>query len=87
VVLEIIIYSRKPGACRIIKPLFGEVEVGYWRDIILNILLFISVGALIGKWKEIIYGFALSLIIEITKYAFILGYWRLMICSIIRYEQ
>ena len=72
-ILYITIFSRTPGSERIVKGLFWEVQVGYWRDIALNILLFIPLGILIGDKRAILIGLALSVGIELTQYVFKLG--------------
>lgn len=50
--------------------------MGYWWDIVLNILLFIPLGFLLGRkgWKAILFGFLLSAFIELAQYVFLLGY-------------
>ena len=50
--------------------------MGYWWDIVLNILLFIPLGFLTGRkgWKAILYGFLLSAFIELIQYIAVLGY-------------
>ena len=50
--------------------------MGYWWDIVLNILLFIPLGFLLGVkgWKAILFGFLLSAFIECAQYLFLLGY-------------
>ena len=77
-ILYITIFSRTPGSERIVKGLFWEVQVGYWRNILLNILLFIPLGFLSGvcfkNWKVVLFGFLLSALIEFTQYVFFLGY-------------
>ena len=65
---------------RTIKPepvfqgLFWEVQNGMWKDIWLNILLFIPIGLLFGGWKGLIWGFVLSCSIEAVQYFGRLGY-------------
>ena len=76
-VLFIIYYTilnRAQGAEQIFKPLFWEVSRGAWRDISLNILLFVPLGLLMGCWKGIIFGFTLSVFIEITQLVLCLGF-------------
>ena len=77
-ILYITIFSRTPGSERIVKGLFWEVQVGYWRDILLNILLFLPLGFLFGvcfkNWKAVLLGFLLSALIELTQYVLFLGY-------------
>ena len=50
--------------------------MGFWWDIVLNILLFIPLGFLLGDkgWKAIMFGFLLSAFIECAQYIFLLGY-------------
>ena len=48
--------------------------MGYWKDIVLNILLFIPIGALVGNWKGLLFGFVLSVGIELSQYEWLLGY-------------
>lgn len=54
-----------------------EIEMGYWNNIIQNILLFIPLGFLIGGKRGIIAGALLSIGIELTQYIFSLGYCEL----------
>lgn len=58
----------------ILQGLFWEVQNGMWMDILLNILLFIPVGFLIGGWKGLVIGFVLSCSIEAVQYFGQLGY-------------
>ena len=67
------IFSREPGTARIVKGLFWEIEMGYWGDIALNILLFIPLGFLIGRKQAIAIGLLLSAGIELTQFVFRLG--------------
>lgn len=50
--------------------------MGYWWDIVLNILLFIPLGFLLGDkgWKAVFLGFLLSASIELIQYIAVLGY-------------
>lgn len=61
----------------IFKCLFWENQNGMWTDIRLNILLFIPFGLLIGGWKGLIIGSALSVMIEATQYFGQIGYCEL----------
>lgn len=75
-ILWVTLFSRTPRTERIVKGLFWEVRMGYWLDIVLNILLFIPLGFLLGEksWKAVLVGFLLSLFIELTQYFLLLGY-------------
>lgn len=61
----------------IFKGLFWEVQSGLWSDIILNILLFVPLGLIIGGWKGLIIGFILSGSLEAIQYYFRIGYCEL----------
>lgn len=61
----------------IFKGLFWEVQSGMWSDIILNILLFVPLGMIIGGWKGLIIGFLLSGSLEVTQYFFRIGFCEL----------
>lgn len=74
VVLYMTIFVRNSGTERIVKGLFWEIEMGYWKDILLNILFFIPIGILTGKRKGLLFGFSLSMVIEIIQYYALLGY-------------
>ena len=75
-ILWMTLFTREPRAARIVKGLFWEVRMGYWWDIVLNILLFIPLGFLLGDrgWKAVLFGFLLSAFIECAQYIFLLGY-------------
>lgn len=75
-ILWVTLFTREPGAARIVKGLFWEVQMGFWWDIFLNILLLIPLGFLLGNksWKAILYGFLLSAFIEFLQYIAVLGY-------------
>ncbi len=77
VILWITVFSRTPGTMRIFQGLFWEIEMGYWNNIIQNILLFIPLGFLIGGKRGIIAGALLSIGIELTQYIAVLGYCEL----------
>ena len=77
IILWITLFSREPMTGRIFRGLFWEIEMGYWNNIIQNILLFIPLGFLIGGKRGIIAGALLSIGIELTQYIFSLGYCEL----------
>lgn len=74
IILQITIFSRNAGQEHIFKPLFWELKNGMWKDMWLNILLFMPLGAVLGGRKGIVSGLLLSCCIEFTQYAFCLGY-------------
>ena len=76
IILWITLFSREPRAARIVEGLFWEVRMGYWWDIVLNILLFIPFGFLLGDkgGKTVLFSFLLSAFIECAQYLFLLGY-------------
>ena len=73
IILWITLFSRRPGTERVFRGLFWEIEMGYWGDIALNILLFIPLGLLLGRKQAIAIGLMLSAGIELTQYVFRLG--------------
>lgn len=73
-ILWITVFSRKAGTERIFKGVFWEIQMGYWNNIIQNIVLFIPLGFLVGGKRAIIIGLLLTIGIEITQYVFKLGY-------------
>lgn len=77
IILWITLFSRRPMESRIFRGLFWEIEMGYWNNIIQNILLFIPLGFLIGGKRGIVAGALLSIGIELTQYIFRLGYCEL----------
>lgn len=77
IILWITLFFREPMKVRIFRGLFWEIEMGYWNNIIQNILLFIPLGFLIGGKRGIIAGALLSIGIELTQYIFSLGYCEL----------
>ena len=77
IILWITLFSRRPMETRIFRGLFWEIEMGYWNNIIQNILLFIPLGFLIGGKRGIIAGVLLSIGIELTQYIAVLGYCEL----------
>ena len=76
-ILWVTLFSREPMTTRIFRGLFWEIEMGYWNNIIQNILLFIPFGFLIGGKRGIIAGVLLSIGIELSQYIFRLGYCEL----------
>jgi len=76
IIVWVTVFSREPGNVRIVKGLFWEVRMGYWWDIVLNILLFIPLGFLLDDkgGKAALFGFLLSAFIECAQYLFLLGY-------------
>ena len=77
IILWITLFFREPMKVRIFRGLFWEIEMGYWNNIIQNILLFIPLGFLIGGKRGIIAGALLSIGIELTQYIAVLGYCEL----------
>ena len=77
IILWVTLFSRTQGTARIFRGLFWEIEMGYWNNIIQNILLFIPLGFLIGGKRGIIAGVLLSIGIELTQYIAVLGYCEL----------
>lgn len=77
IILWITLFSRRPGTERIFRGLFWEIEMGYWNNIIQNILLFVPLGFLIGGKRGIIAGVLLSIGIELIQFIFRLGYCEL----------
>ena len=77
IIMWITLFSRIPMETRIFRGLFWEIEMGYWNNIIQNILLFIPLGFLIGGKRGIIAGLLLSIGIELTQYIAVLGYCEL----------
>ena len=77
IILCITIIGRDNLPEPIFKGLFWEVQSGLWSDIILNILLFVPLGLIIGGWKGLIIGFILSGSLEAIQYYFRIGYCEL----------
>ena len=77
IILYFTILTRDIGAKRIFKSTFWELQNGMWHDIVLNILLFVPFGFTCGsiyRWKSVLIGFALSVLIESIQYIGALGY-------------
>lgn len=62
------ILGRTVQSEAIFRGIFWELQNGMWTNIRLNILLFIPLGFLIGGWKGVVIGFALSCGIEMLQY-------------------
>ena len=77
IVFWITIISRTQMNETSFRGLFWELSTGSWKDILLNILLFIPIGLLIGKWQGFFIGFAFSVLIEGVQY-----YARLGVCEL-----
>ena len=77
IMLWITLFSRRPMETRIFRGLFWEVRMGYWNNMIQNILLFIPLGFLIGGKRGIIAGVLLSIGIESIQFIYRLGYCEL----------
>lgn len=71
------VIGRSVQSEAIFQGLFWELQNGMWKDIRLNILLFVPLGFLIGGWKGILIGFSLSVVIEATQYFGRIGYCEL----------
>lgn len=76
-ILYITVFSRTVGSIRIVKGLFWEYQQGLLKDALLNMLLFIPLGFFIGNKWGIVFGFLLSVWIELAQYFFALGYCEL----------
>ena len=61
----------------LLRGIFWELREGYWKDIFMNILLFIPLGFLIGGWKGVAVGFVFSCSIETIQYFGRLGFCEL----------
>ncbi len=77
IILKTIIGRSPHSSYPLFLGLFWELRHGFWKDIILNILLFIPFGFLVGSRKGIILGLLLSVSIEVVQYVFLLGYCEL----------
>lgn len=71
------IFFRIPYPKSIFHGLFWEIQQGYWKDIMLNMALFIPLGFLIGGWKGLLVGLFLSCGIEGLQF-----FSRLGICEV-----
>ncbi|MDD6449604.1 MAG: VanZ family protein [Lachnospiraceae bacterium] len=76
-ILYYTIFTRDIGTIRIFKGPFWELRDHMWKDISLNILLFVPFGVMIG-WKfglkGVVAGFFISVMIEAIQYRWALGY-------------
>ena len=68
------IIGRPVQTAPIFRGLFWEVQNGYWKDIWLNIILFVPLGFLLGGWQGVVVGLVLSCGIETAQYIFRTGY-------------
>lgn len=77
IILWITLFSREVATVRVFKGLFWEAKNHLWHFIVLNILLFMPLGFLLrnitDSRKTIVYGFLISVLIELTQYWFRLG--------------
>ena len=77
-ILWVTFFSREREPTRVFTGLFWEIEMGYWIDIRLNILLFLPLGFLLGtvtdNWRIVLFGFILSVFIEFLQYIFAMGW-------------
>lgn len=76
-ILGFTIFGRTTNPEPIFKGLFWELQSGMWSDIVLNILLFVPLGLIIGGWKGLLICFALSGMIEAAQYFFQIGFCEL----------
>lgn len=76
-ILWVTLFARTSGIVRIVEELFWEVRMGFWKDIALNILMFIPLVVLLGRKQAIAIGLLLSAGIELTQYVFRLGFCEL----------
>lgn len=74
VILYITVFSRTPGNERIFKGLFWEYQNNMWNNILLNMLLFVPLGFLLGDMRGVITGFLISWGIEVTQFIGVLGF-------------
>lgn len=71
------IIGREVHPDPIFQGLFWELQNRMWHDIILNILLFVPLGFLIGGWKGVVVGLAISCGIETIQYFARIGFCEL----------
>ena len=78
IILWVTLFSREREPTRVFTGLFWEIEMGYWIDIRLNILLFLPLGVLLGtvtdNWRIVLFGFILSVFVEFLQYIFAMGW-------------
>ncbi len=77
IILYFTILTRDIGAIRIFKGPLWELQNGMWRDIALNILLFVPFGFACGSiigCRSVLMGLAFSILIESAQYIGALGY-------------
>lgn len=76
-ILYFTILTRDIGAKRIFKGPFWELQSGMWRDLLLNIMLFVPFGFACGSivgWRSVLIGLTFSILIETAQYIGALGY-------------
>ena len=77
IILYFTVFTRDIGAMRIFKGPFWELQNGMWRDIVLNMFLFVPFGIACGsilRWKSVCIGLMVSVAIETVQYIGALGY-------------
>lgn len=77
VILRVTLIGRSVHSEHLFYGLFWELRGRMWKDIALNIILFIPLGFIIGGWRGIAVGFFLSCGIESVQYFTRLGYCEL----------
>lgn len=77
IILCVTVIGRSTLSEPVFRGLFWELRSGMWRDIVLNILLFVPLGLIIGGWKGLLIGLALSGIIETIQYLWQIGFCEL----------
>ena len=70
VILYFTLFTRNGDTSTLALQPFWEYSNGMWRDIFLNIALFIPLGFLLGNRKGILFGIGLSVLIEIIQSVF-----------------